>query len=78
MNGVVISGVVCLPPFVTFASNIRIGSAFQANLYSYVEHDCEISDFVAFARDAKCNGDGESSTVSMSAAARSSGWVASG
>ena len=29
---------------------------FHANLYSYVEHDCRLGDFVTFAPGAKCNG----------------------
>lgn len=45
-----------LCPFTTLTSNIRIGRHFQANLYSYVEHDCEIGDFVTFAPAVKCNG----------------------
>ncbi len=45
-----------LSPFVTLTSNIRIGRHFHANLYSYVEHDCEIGDFVTFAPGVKCNG----------------------
>lgn len=45
-----------LCPFVTLTSNIRIGQHFHANLYSYVEHDCLIGDFVTFAPGVKCNG----------------------
>ena len=45
-----------LSPFVTLTSNIRIGAHFQANLYSYVEHDCVIGDYVTFAPGVKCNG----------------------
>ena len=45
-----------LSPFVTIASNIQIGKCFHANLYSYVEHDCIIGDFVTFAPGVKCNG----------------------
>ncbi|TSD54704.1 acetyltransferase [Variovorax sp. KBS0712] len=45
-----------LSPFVTLTSNIRIGRHFHANLYSYVEHDSVIGDFVTFAPGAKCNG----------------------
>lgn len=45
-----------LSPFVTLTSNIRIGACFHANLYSYVEHDCRIGDFVTFAPAVKCNG----------------------
>lgn len=45
-----------LSPFVTLTSNIRIGDYFHANLYSYVEHDCLIGDFVTFAPGVKCNG----------------------
>lgn len=45
-----------LCPFVTLTSNILIGNHFHANLYSYVEHDCVIGDFVTFAPGVKCNG----------------------
>lgn len=45
-----------LCPFVTLTSNVRIGQHFQANLYSYVEHDCVIGDFVTFAPAVRCNG----------------------
>ena len=45
-----------LCPFVTLTSNIRIGKHFHANLYSYIEHDCVIGDYVTFAPGAKCNG----------------------
>ena len=45
-----------LCPFVTLTSNIRIGHHFHANLYSYVEHDCLIGDFVTFAPGVHCNG----------------------
>jgi len=45
-----------LSPFVTLTSNITIGKHFHANLYSYVEHDCVVGDFVTFAPGVKCNG----------------------
>ena len=45
-----------LSPFVTLTSNIRIGKHFHANMYSYVEHDCVIGDYVTFAPAVKCNG----------------------
>jgi sugar O-acyltransferase (sialic acid O-acetyltransferase NeuD family) len=45
-----------LCPFVTLTSNIRIGRQFHANLYSYVEHDCVIGDYVTFAPGVHCNG----------------------
>ncbi len=56
MDDVVIGEGVLLSPFVTITSNVRIGSFFQANLYSYVEHDCRIGDFVTFGPGVKCNG----------------------
>ena len=56
MDDVCVGEGACLSPFVTLTSNIRIGRAFHANLYSYVEHDCRIGDFVTFAPGAKCNG----------------------
>ena len=43
-------------PFCTFTSNIRVGAHFHSNLYSYVEHDCRIGDFVTFAPSVRCNG----------------------
>jgi sugar O-acyltransferase (sialic acid O-acetyltransferase NeuD family) len=45
-----------LCPFVTLTSNIRIGRHFHANLYSYVEHDCVIGNYVTFAPGVHCNG----------------------
>lgn len=45
-----------ISPFVTFTSNIRIGRHFHANLYSCVEHDCLIGDYVTFAPGVRCNG----------------------
>ena len=45
-----------LSPFVCITSNITIGRCFHANLYSYVEHDCNIGDFVTFAPGVKSNG----------------------
>ena len=47
-------GILC--PFVTLTSNIQIGRHFHANLYSYVEHDCVIGNYVTFAPGVKCNG----------------------
>lgn len=37
-------------------SNVRIGRQFQCNIYSYVEHDCVIGDYVTFAPRVSCNG----------------------
>jgi sugar O-acyltransferase (sialic acid O-acetyltransferase NeuD family) len=45
-----------LSPFVTLTANIKIGSYFQANLYSYIGHDCIIGDYVTFAPRVSCNG----------------------
>lgn len=45
-----------ISPFVTLGSNVTIGKSFHANLYSYVEHDCIIGDYVTFAPGVKCNG----------------------
>lgn len=56
MDSVKIGEGTILSPFVTLTSNIQIGQYFQANLYSYVEHDCVIGDFVTFAPAVKCNG----------------------
>ncbi|HEY9279262.1 MAG TPA: NeuD/PglB/VioB family sugar acetyltransferase [Eoetvoesiella sp.] len=56
MDDVTLAEGALLSPFVTLTSNIRIGRHFQANLYSYVEHDCVIGDFVTFAPGVHCNG----------------------
>lgn len=56
MDDVVLGEGALLSPYVTFTSNIRVGRCFHANLYSYVEHDCMIGDFVTFAPGVRCNG----------------------
>jgi len=56
LDGVQLGEGALLCPFVTLTSNVRIGKHFHANLYSYVEHDCVIGDFVTFAPGVKCNG----------------------
>jgi sugar O-acyltransferase (sialic acid O-acetyltransferase NeuD family) len=56
MDDVEIGEGALLSPFTTLTSNIRIGRCFHANLYSYVEHDCVIGDYVTFAPGVKCNG----------------------
>ncbi len=42
--------------FTMCTSNVRIGRHFHCNIYSFVEHDCEIGDFVTFAPRVNCNG----------------------
>jgi sugar O-acyltransferase (sialic acid O-acetyltransferase NeuD family) len=42
--------------FCTITTNIRIGRFFHANIYSYVEHDAIIGDYVTFAPRVNCNG----------------------
>lgn len=56
MDGVTIAEGSALSPFVTIGANVTIGKCFHANLYSYVEHDCVIGDFVTFAPRVSCNG----------------------
>jgi acetyltransferase-like isoleucine patch superfamily enzyme len=55
MDDVAIGEGAILSPFVTITSNVRIGRHFHANLYSCVEHDCRIGDFVTFAPGVRCN-----------------------
>ena len=43
-------------PFTTVTSNVHIGRHFHCNLYSFIEHDCVIGDFVTFAPAVRCNG----------------------
>ena len=56
MDDVTIAAGAALSPFVTIGANVRIGKCFHANLYSYVEHDCIIGDYVTFAPRVSCNG----------------------
>ena len=56
MDGVSVGVGAALSPFVTIAANVNIGKCFHANLYSYVEHDCVIGDYVTFAPRVSCNG----------------------
>jgi sugar O-acyltransferase (sialic acid O-acetyltransferase NeuD family) len=56
MDDVQIGTGAVLCSFVSITCNIRIGKHFHANLYSYVEHDCVIGDFVTFAPGVHCNG----------------------
>ncbi|WP_352338921.1 NeuD/PglB/VioB family sugar acetyltransferase [Psychrobacter sp. 16-MNA-CIBAN-0192] len=56
MDEVMISEGAALSPFVTIGANVTIGKCFHANLYSYVEHDCIIGNYVTFAPRVSCNG----------------------
>lgn len=56
MDSVSIDQGAALSPFVTIGSNVTIGKCFHANLYSFVEHDCVIGDYVTFAPRVSCNG----------------------
>lgn len=47
-------GIFCA--YTTVTSNVHIGRYFHANIYSYIEHDCHIGDFVTFAPGVHCNG----------------------
>jgi sugar O-acyltransferase (sialic acid O-acetyltransferase NeuD family) len=42
--------------YTILTSNVKIGKYFQANIYSYVAHDCIIGDYVTFAPKVCCNG----------------------
>lgn len=56
MDDVTLGEGALLSPFTCLTSNIRVGRYFHGNLYSYVEHDCVIGDFVTFAPGVQCNG----------------------
>jgi sugar O-acyltransferase (sialic acid O-acetyltransferase NeuD family) len=56
MDDVAVGEGALFSPWTTLTSNIRIGVHFHCNLYSYVEHDCVIGDFVTFAPAVRCNG----------------------
>ena len=46
--------ILCANTMIT--SNVKIGKFFHSNIYSYVEHDCIIGDYVTFAPNVHCNG----------------------
>ena len=54
MNSIDVGGIFCHMSTVTV--NARIGSFFNGHMYSYVEHDCVIGDYVTFAPRVSCNG----------------------
>ncbi len=56
LDNVIIAQGSILCPFVTLTSDIKIGKSFQANIYSYIAHDCVIGNYVTFAPAVKCNG----------------------
>lgn len=56
MDDVAIGDGALVSPHVVFTSNIRVGRQFHCNIYSYVEHDCVIGNFVTFAPGVRCNG----------------------
>lgn len=56
MDNVILGGGIILCPHTTITSNVTIGKCFHGNIYSYVEHDCVIGDYVTFAPRVSCNG----------------------
>lgn len=53
-NEIQVGTVLC--DFAMITSNAIIGKSFQANVYSYVAHDCVIGNYVTFAPRVSCNG----------------------
>eukprot|EP01037_Dinobryon_pediforme_P034971 gene34971-41133_t len=53
-NEIGVGAIICDNCMIT--SNCKIGKFFHMNIYSYVEHDCVIGDFVTFAPNVHCNG----------------------
>lgn len=53
-NSIGEGGIFCAHSMVT--SNVKIGKFFHLNIYSYVEHDCVVGDWVTFAPGVRCNG----------------------
>lgn len=43
-------------PFTLLSDSSKTGLCFSCNIYSYVEHESIIGDFVTFAPGVKCNG----------------------
>ena len=57
MDSATIDNGTALSRFVTIVAHVTISKCFHANLYSYVEHDCIIGDYVTLA--PRVNGDGD-------------------
>ncbi|MGV1914730.1 acetyltransferase [uncultured Agrobacterium sp.] len=53
-SGIGEGAIIC--PNTVITVDVQIGRFFQINLFSYVEHDCVIGDFVTFAPGVRCNG----------------------
>jgi len=53
-NSIGVGSILCRLSTVT--ANVRVGDFFHGHMYSYVEHDCVIGDFVTFAPRVSCNG----------------------
>ncbi len=45
-----------ISPFCTLGSNTKIGNFNHINLYSYIEHDCTLGNYVTISPGVKCNG----------------------
>ena len=56
LDDVSVSEGAALSPFTLLMSNARTEKYFQANIYSYVSHDCVIGDFVTLVPGVRCNG----------------------
>lgn len=56
LDNVVIDEGAVICPYALLSSNVTIGRLFQANIYSYVAHDCVVEDCVTLAPGAKVNG----------------------
>lgn len=56
MDNVEIEECCAISSFVTIGSDDKIGINFHANLYSYVEHNCIIGNYITLASEVKYNG----------------------
>lgn len=56
LDNVQIGEAAIISPFATIGSNARIGRGLLADLYSCINHDCLVGDFVTLAPFANCNG----------------------
>ena len=51
-----IAGTSVLLDWVMVTGNVSIGEFFIGNFFSYVEHDCDVGNYVTFSPRASCNG----------------------
>jgi sugar O-acyltransferase (sialic acid O-acetyltransferase NeuD family) len=56
LDGAQLGSAALLCAYTFVGANATIGRFFHGNIYSQVEHDCRIGDYVTFGPGVRCNG----------------------